>query len=310
MAPPAIEFRNVSKIYRRRLAGQEISALQDVSFEVLPGEVCAFLGPNGAGKTTSISMLMGFFYQNAGEIRVLGYEPGDVRAKQQVGFLPENFAFYKYLNAEKLLRFHMALSGIAVSTGGALIQDLLHKVQLEPYRQLKIAKYSRGMVQRLGIAQALISDPQLLVLDEPTSGLDPAGRKEVRDLISSLKSAGKTIFLSSHILSEVEQICDRVIIIDRGRLVRSGTTDELLGSGDRVEIVANQLSNELGLYLAERGAYIERNPHSVKIVVPSAQKRELAETLWNAGCDVISINPVRSSLEELFLKLVGGGEPS
>ncbi|MFY9802517.1 MAG: ABC transporter ATP-binding protein [Candidatus Acidiferrales bacterium] len=307
MAPPAIEFQNVTKIYRRILAGQEISALQDVSFEVVPGEVCAFLGPNGAGKTTSISMLMGFFYQNAGTIRVLGYEPGDVRAKQHVGFLPENFAFYKYLNAEKLLRFHMALSGISRTTGDGLIQDLLHKVQLDSYRRLKIGKYSRGMVQRLGIAQALISDPQLLVLDEPTSGLDPAGRKEVRDLISSLKSAGKTIFLSSHILSEVEQICDRVIIIDRGRLVRAGTTDELLGSGDRAEIIVNELSNELGVRLAEGGAYIERNPHTVKIVVVTAQKREVAELLWSAGCDVVSINPVRSSLEELFLKLVAGG---
>lgn len=308
MAPPAIEFHGVTKTYRRLLAGQEISALQDVSFEVLPGEVCAFLGPNGAGKTTSISMLMGFFYQNAGEIRVLGYEPGDVRAKQQVGFLPENFAFYKYLNAEKLLRFHMALSGIAPATGGPLIQDLLHKVQLESYRHLKIGKYSRGMVQRLGIAQSLISDPQLLVLDEPTSGLDPAGRKEVRDLISSLKAAGKTIFLSSHILSEVEQICDRVIIIDRGRLVRSGTTDELLGSGDRVEILANELSDELGLHFAERGAVIDRGPRFVKIVVNVTQKREVAEALWASGCDVISIHPLRSSLEDLFLKLVGGGE--
>lgn len=308
MAPPAIEFRNVAKTYRRLLSGQEISALQDVSFEVLTGEVCAFLGPNGAGKTTSISMLMGFFYQNAGEIRVLGHEPGDVRAKQHVGFLPENFAFYKYLNAEKLLRFHMALSGIPRSPGDGLIHDLLHKVQLDSYRRLKIGKYSRGMVQRIGIAQALISDPQLLVLDEPTSGLDPAGRKEVRDLISSLKSAGKTIFLSSHILSEVEQICDRVIIIDRGRLVRTGTTDELLGSGDRVEIVVNQLSNELGVSLAERGAFIERGPRAVKLIVATTQKRELAEILWTAGCDVISINPVRSSLEELFLKLVGGGE--
>jgi ABC-2 type transport system ATP-binding protein len=308
--PPVIEFQNVTKTYHRRLGGQEIPALQDVSFEVLPGEVCAFLGPNGAGKTTSISMLMGFFYANSGEIRVLGYEPGDVRAKQHIGFLPENFAFYKYLNAEKLLRFHIGLSGIDPSGAERLIQDLLQKVQLNEFRRLKIAKYSRGMVQRLGIAQALISDPQLLVLDEPTSGLDPAGRKEVRDLISSLKSAGKTIFLSSHILSEVEQICDRVIIIDRGRLVRSGTMDELLGSGDRVEIVTDQLSNELGVSIAQRGALIERTPHNVKIVIDLAQKREIAEILWGAGCDVISITPLRSSLEDLFLNVVGGGGAS
>jgi ABC-2 type transport system ATP-binding protein len=308
--PPVIEFQNVTKTYHRRLGGQEISALQDVSFEVLPGEVCAFLGPNGAGKTTSISMLMGFFYANSGKIRVLGYEPGDVRAKQHIGFLPENFAFYKYLNAEALLRFHIGLSGIDFSGTEHLIQDLLQKVQLTEFRRLKIAKYSRGMVQRLGIAQALIGDPQLLVLDEPTSGLDPAGRKEVRDLISSLKSAGKTIFLSSHILSEVEQICDRVIIIGRGRLVRSGTMDELLGSGDRVEIVTDQLSDEMGVSMAQRGALIERGTHAVKIVIDVAQKREFAEILWGAGYDVISITPLRSSLEDLFLNVVGGGGAS
>jgi ABC-2 type transport system ATP-binding protein len=307
LANPAIEFRNVTKVYRRRLAGQEISALHDVSFDVFPGEVCAFLGPNGAGKTTSISILMGFLFADSGEIRVLGYAPGDVRAKQQIGFLPENFAFYKYLNAEKLLKFHFALSGGKPEDAEKLIRELLATVKLQGYENLKIAKYSRGMVQRLGIAQALLSNPQLIVLDEPTSGLDPAGRKEVRDLISSLKAAGKTVFLSSHILSEVEQICDRAIIIDRGQMVRAGTMDELLGSGDRVEILANQLPEQMEPVFLEWGAGIEREAHGVRIAIDTAHKRQVAETLWAAGCDVISITPMRSSLEELFLKLVGSG---
>jgi len=289
------------------LAGQEIPALLDVSFDVFAGEVCAFLGPNGAGKTTSISILMGFLFADSGEIRVLGYHPGDVRAKQQIGFLPENFAFYKYLNAEKLLKFHFALSGGKPEDADKLIRELLYTVKLQGYENLKIAKYSRGMVQRLGIAQALLSSPQLIVLDEPTSGLDPAGRKEVRDLISALKAAGKTVFLSSHILSEVEQICDRAIIIDRGKMVRSGTMDELLGSGDRVEILANQLPEQMEPPLLEWGAAIEREAQGVRIAIDTARKREVAEMLWAAGCDVISIAPMRSSLEELFLKLVGSG---
>src|SRR6266481_6423088 len=223
MTAPAIEFQNVEKVYRRRLMGQEVAALTGVSFEVSQGEVCAFLGPNGAGKTTSISLLMGFLYADSGQIRVLGFEPGDVRAKKQIGFVPENFAFYKHLNAVKLLRFHAALAGVSLGEMDARITDLLGKVKLTGYEKLKIGKYSRGMVQRLGIAQAMLGDPQLLIMDEPTSGLDPAGRKEVRDLIFSLKAEGKTIFLSSHILSAVEQICDKAIIINRGRLVREGT---------------------------------------------------------------------------------------
>ena len=308
MSGSAIEFREVTKVYRRPLRGQEIAALTNVSFEVAPGEVCAFLGPNGAGKTTSISIIMGFLFADSGEIRVLGFEPGDVRAKQQIGFLPENFAFYKYMKASKLLRFHSELAGIRPEKVDNLISDLLYKVKLQGYEELKIGKYSRGMVQRLGIAQALISDPQLIVLDEPTSGLDPAGRKEVRDTILSLKNAGKTIFLSSHILSEVEQICDRVIIIDRGRMVRSGTIQEMLGAGDRVEIVVDQLPEGLEAAVVETGATVERGAHGVHINAAVAQKRELAERLWAAGCDVISIIPMRSSLEELFLKVVGDGK--
>jgi ABC-2 type transport system ATP-binding protein len=280
-----------------------------VSFEVGAGEVCAFLGPNGAGKTTSINILMGFLFADWGEIRVLGHEPGDVRAKQKIGFVPENFAFYKHLNAEKLLRFHLALAGGDMSRADGVIRDLLFKVQLTGYEKLKIGKYSRGMMQRLGIAQALLSDPQLLVLDEPTSGLDPAGRKEVKDLIHAMKNEGKTIFLSSHILSEVEQICDRAVIINKGRLVRMGSLNELLGTGNLVEIVADQLPAEMEPVLAEWGATIDRGAHGVRITVAAARKRELAEKLWGAGCDVVSMVPMRSSLEDLYMKLVGSGEP-
>jgi ABC-2 type transport system ATP-binding protein len=307
MPTPAIEFADVTKDYQRRFGAARVPALSDVSFEVARGEVCAFLGPNGAGKTTSISILMGFIYADRGQTRVLGYAPGDIRAKERIGFLPENFAFYRYLNAEKLLHFHLRLSRRQRANAGSLIAELLAKVKLDSYKRLKIGKYSRGMVQRLGIAQALLGDPELLVLDEPTSGLDPAGRKEVRDLISALRAEGKTVFLSSHILSEVEQICDRVIIIDRGRLVRAGALQQMLAEGDRVEIIVDRLPADLETAVKQHGASVEREPNRVRIHVDAAQKRVLADMLTAGGCDVISLMPMKSSLEEIFLKLVGGG---
>jgi len=300
-----IEFRDVAKQYESWLRKERVAALSGVSFTVERGEVCAFLGPNGAGKTTSINLLMGFLFPDDGEIRVLSYPPGDVRAKRQIGFLPENFAFYKYMTGPKLLRFHLELAGRSGPTAAARIPELLEKVKLHEFQHLKIGKYSRGMMQRLGIAQALLDDPQVLILDEPTSGLDPAARKEVRELIAALKAEGKTIFLSSHILAEVEQMCDRVIIIDRGRLLRAGATQEMLGEGNRVEITADHLPEEMEQRLTELGALVERSPQHVRIVVDAAAKREIALALWHAGSDVIGIHPLKSSLEDFFLKLVG-----
>ena len=302
----AIEFSGVTKVYKRVFSDERIEALRDVSFAVAPGEVCAFLGPNGAGKTTSIGILMGFLFPNSGRVRVLDFEPGDIRAKEQIGFLPENFSFYRFLTGPKLLALHLTLSGRHVPDPFGLIAGLLAQVKLAGYEKLRIARYSRGMVQRLGIAQALIGDPQLLVFDEPTSGLDPAGRKEVLDLVHALKQAGKTIFLSSHILPEVEQICDRVVIIDRGRLVRAGRLDEILRAGGRVEIAVDQLSEDAAAAAAACGAEIHRDPQGIRLLVEAGRKRELIETLWAAGCDVLRVNPVKDTLEDVFLNLVGG----
>lgn len=303
----AIEFHRVSKTYRRFLGGMRVPALNDVSFQVMPGEVCAFLGPNGAGKTTSISILMGFIYADWGRIRVLDYEPGDVRAKTKIGFVPENFSFYKHLNAERLLRFHARIAGVPEDRTNVLIPELIARVKLNGYETLKIGRYSRGMVQRLGIAQSLLADPDLLVMDEPTSGLDPSGRKEVRDVILSLKASGKTIFLSSHLLAEVEQICDQVVIVNRGNVVRTGAMQQLLTTGDQVEILTNGINEEIQLLLQERAASVEALPSGVKILVAGAHKREIVEKLWAVGFDVLSLRPVKGSLEELYMTLVGGG---
>ena len=303
MPAAVIEFQHVSKVYKRLFSEESLAALSDVSFETAPGQVCAFLGPNGAGKTTSISMLMGFFFPSAGEIRVFGHPPGDIRAKEQIGFLPENFAFHKFLTAPKLLRFHLQLGGKSPSQAGNLIPELLAKVKLNGYEKLKIGKYSRGMVQRLGIAQALLCNPQLVVLDEPTSGLDPAGRREVLQLLEQLKTEGKTIFLSSHILPEVEQIADHVIIINRGKMVRSGRLKDLLATGGQVEIIADRVPEEMVQGLL-RGVTMEPGPQGIRVLVEVARKREVVESLWAAGCDVVAMTPLRSTLEELFLKEV------
>jgi ABC-2 type transport system ATP-binding protein len=306
-----IEFHEVSKRYQRPFRRNYVRALSSVSFEVFAGEVCAFLGPNGAGKTTSISILMGFLSEDLGEVRVLGYPPGDVRAKKQIGFVPENFAFYKHMTGQRLLEFHRALAGPTPGATLPTIGEMLMRVKLEAFWDLSIGKYSRGMVQRLGIAQALLDDPQLLVLDEPTSGLDPAGRKDVRDLILLLKAAGKTIFLSSHMLSEIEQICDRVIIINRGVLIRSGLFREMRGESSQVALVVDSLPEALEQELSADGAAIARTAGGVTVTVPAARKREIAERLWAAGCDVLRMNPLEASLEELFLQVLGpqGGAP-
>jgi ABC-2 type transport system ATP-binding protein len=306
MASPAIEFHRVTKLYQSRFSKERVAALSQVSFDVGAGEVCAFLGPNGAGKTTSINLLMGFLSANSGEIRVLGYQPGDVRAKQRIGFLPENFAFYKYLTARELLRFHLNLAGGQTHDFETLISASLAKVKLYDCEHLKIGKYSRGMMQRVGLAQALLGDPQLLILDEPTSGLDPAGRGDVLELLSALKIEGKTVFLSSHILPEVEQICDYVVVINRGQLVRVGRLGELLKDGGKVEIIVDKLDSDSERIAAERGATIERRPTDVRIVFEAVWKRDMAQMLWSSGCDILSMNPVRSTLQELFLELLHG----
>jgi len=306
--PPAIEFRHVTKYYHSRFSNDGVTALADVSFEVAAGEVCAFLGPNGAGKTTCINALMGFLFADSGDVSVLGYPPGDVRAKSRIGFVPENFAFHPFLTAPKLLRFHAALAGMDTAIAGRRIPELIAKVQLCGYEELRIGKYSRGMVQRLGIAQALLNDPQLLVLDEPTSGLDPAGRRDVREILLALQSLGKTVFLSSHNLRELEQFAGQVIIIDRGKLVREGPLAEFLGRGGRVAIHVDQLPEEMEGFLSEHGAAIERGPQGIRILADPALKREAVERLWAAGCDVTAMYPVKSSLEDLFLKVVSDAE--
>jgi ABC-2 type transport system ATP-binding protein len=296
MAAPVIELQDVTKVYRSPFSTQRVEALSHVSFVVEAGEICAFLGPNGAGKTTTINLLMGLHRADSGQIRVLGCPPDDVKARMRIGFLPESFAFYRYLTAAKLMHLHRTLAGNTAAA--ARVPELLAQVRLQSYGKLKIGKYSRGMLQRLGLAQALLGDPQLLILDEPTSGLDPAGRQEVLELLKSLRGEGRTVFLSSHILPEVEPICDRVVVLDRGRVVRTARLDELVVSGERVEILASWISPAVERLATALAAVVERASTGVRVVVDTAHRQEFTTALRSTGCEILSIMPARASAQE------------
>jgi ABC-2 type transport system ATP-binding protein len=304
--PVAIELDNVTVFYRSGLfRRQSTRALTGISLQVNAGEVCAFLGPNGAGKTTTINALMGFLFPASGTVRVLGYEPGDVRAKRDIGFLPENFAFHKYLTAEKVLRLHLALAGPEKASRDSIVAELLAKVKLDGHAKVRIGKFSRGMMQRVGLAQALLHDPSLFILDEPTSGLDPAGRREVRELILALKASGKTVFLSSHILSEIEQVADRVIIIDHGQVRIAGRMTDMLDRGSRAEFVVDHVPPETEAEIQTMGGSVTRFTGSAKVTVEKSLMQETAGKLWAAGCEISSMNVAKSTLEDVFLQLVG-----
>src|SRR5436305_340861 len=229
----ALQFDRVTKSYKSLLGKTEAIALSDFSLTVQPGEIFGFLGPNGAGKTTALHIAMGFVKASSGSGTMLGKAFGDAPTRKRIGFLPENIALYN-LPADKCVRFYGALNGVRDPGLRERTRALLGELGLEKDRARKVGKFSRGMLQRVGLAQALVNDPELLVLDEPTSALDPIARVEIRELLLRAKAASKTIFLSSHLLSEVENVCDRVAFVVKGQIARLGTVAELLEASGKV----------------------------------------------------------------------------
>jgi ABC-2 type transport system ATP-binding protein len=291
----ALEFDVISKEYRSFSGRRSIRALDGFSVQVEAGEIFGFLGPNGAGKSTAIHLAMGFMRPTGGKGRMLGEPFGHAATRRRVGFLAENVALY-HRPAEKLIRFYGALNGMDGPQLAKRTQEVLEIVGLREYAKRNIGKFSRGMLQRAGLAQALVNDPELLILDEPTSALDPLARVMVRELLLSARNNGKTIFLSSHLLSEVELVCDRVAVLHRGRLVRLGRTAHLLQSSERIEIVARGVdAGTFGGSIAQDGI--------VKFSVPASEQRLTLERVWNLGGEIVSVNPVRRSLEEVFLEV-------
>ena len=221
-APPALELTGVRKTYGRTVA------LHDLSLRVEPGEVFGFLGPNGAGKTTTVKILLGLVRPTSGQARIFGLPCSDPAARRLVGYLPETFRFQDWLTGRELLELHADLAELSAEARAWRVPEVLRRVGLSDYSHDRLRTYSKGMLQRIGLAQAIIHNPRVLLLDEPTSALDPIGRRDVRDLIRELSARGMSVFLNSHLLSEVEMVCDRVAIIDRGRVVHTGRLDDLV----------------------------------------------------------------------------------
>jgi ABC-2 type transport system ATP-binding protein len=302
---PAIEINDLTKDYevgfwRKR----KVRALDGLSLTVEPGQIFGFLGANGAGKTTTLKLLMRLIYPTAGNAKILGHDIGDTQMHARIGYLPENPYFYDYLTAREFLDYCAQLFGLDQNTRKQRTEELLTRVNLDTNswkRQLR--KFSKGMLQRVGLAQALVNDPEVVFLDEPMSGLDPAGRREVRDLIASLRTQGKTVFMCSHILSDIEVLCDSVAILKHGRLAHAGSIDELRArEANLIEIVATGAAAEnLKGHLAGK-AEVTANASGLRIQVEDEKEVDaVIAALRKSNGKLVSVQPLRQSLEDLFL---------
>jgi ABC-2 type transport system ATP-binding protein len=280
--------------------------LHGISFAVREGEIFGFLGPNGAGKTTTLKILMGLIRPSAGAASILGHDVGETSFRRHVGFLPENPYFYDFLTGREILGFYARLSGVPQPRLRSRVEALLAWVGLTPAADARLRTYSKGMLQRVGLAQALVHDPSVIFLDEPMSGLDPIGRKEVRDLILRLRSEGKTVFMSTHILSDVEMVCDRVAIIVRGRIRFEGATHECLVGGEpEADVVLARLSPEVAASLEEEfRARLRGVDERIELRVAEKLVNPLLHAAIAAGAEVVSVIPHRTSLESIFLSAV------
>lgn len=304
--PPVISVENLTKRYRN-VHGADKAALCGLTLDVPAGEIYGFLGPNGAGKTTTIKLLLGLIAPTAGGGTVLGHPLGSVEARRRLGFLPESPYFYEYLRGEELLHYYGRLFGLADRVRRERVERLLRLVGLWDSRRLLVRKYSRGMLQRLGLAQALINDPDLVILDEPAGGLDPLGRREMRDALLSLRDQGKTVFLSSHILAEVETVCDRVAILHKGTLLAVGRIGDLLAESREMELTVHGVNGALTRRLQSiPGVSIRQGPDATMVVLPDQQHVYRAiDLVRELGGQMVSLGAKRERLEDLFVKLVG-----
>jgi ABC-2 type transport system ATP-binding protein len=274
---PAVEIKNLVKDFRTSFRKQMLRAVDGVSIRIMPGEVYGLIGPNGSGKSTTMKALLGLVAPTAGQCAIFGKDSLKVDSRNDVGFLPENPYFYKHLSGAETLRFYGKLCGLKGKVLDERVSELLALVDLEGARDRRLGGYSKGMLQRIGLAQALVQEPRLVILDEPTAGVDPIGSRQIRDLILKLKERGITVFLCSHLLEQVQEVCDHVGIIFRGKMVKEGKLDELIAIEDQTEIVVKDATPEL---LAEITALIEKS----------------------AGSTLLRTGKPRTTLERLFLR--------
>jgi ABC-2 type transport system ATP-binding protein len=298
---PAIDVRHLVKRYG------EVTALEDLSLCVSRGEIFGFLGPNGAGKTTAVKMLVGLSHCNDGEGNVLGRPLGDRAARRRFGYLPELFRYQEWLSAREVLALHAKLAGLSRAPGAREITRVLDLVGLAARAHHRVGTFSKGMQQRLGLAVALLGEPELVFLDEPTSALDPIGRHEVREILRKLKARGATVFLNSHLLSEVELVCDRVAIVNRGRVVASGPISQIVGAGHAVRVRASADGTPLESLLARFGPVVVE-PDGVRVDgVAHEDIPEIVAALVAANARIYAIQPLGVSLEERFIQMTEGG---
>jgi len=309
----AIEVNELTKIYQGGKNKVEVTALNNFSLSVSKGEIFGLLGPNGAGKTTLIKTLLGVVFPTTGSAKVLGSDISNYKIKNRVGFLPENHRFPNYLTAEQTLKYFSQLGGNESNNIDKRIDELLSLVRMSKWKKTKVSKYSKGMMQRLGLAQAMMNNPELIFLDEPTDGVDPIGRKEIRDILIDLKNNGTTIFLNSHLLSEVELISDRVAIMDSGKLLKLGSVEELTTSKEAYIIeTTSPIENDFVNAKYANGDTSFENitvklESSTKLSVNVKDNLELnivIDSLRKNGTNIKTISIQKNSLEELFVSLI------
>jgi len=297
----ALEIKNLKKTFKSNFLIKQYHVLKDITLSVEKGEVYGFLGPNGAGKTTTIKCILGLIFPDAGEITLLGQPANTSESKKKLGFLPEQPYFYDYLTPVELLTFTGMLFGIPKQQLAKKTQELIRLVGLEGKENIKLRKFSKGMVQRIGLAQTLVHDPELLILDEPFSGLDPIGRKELRDIIFSLKEAGKTIFFSSHILQDMELMVDRVGIILAGTTRKEGKLSDLISlSVHDYEIAFTGLSEQL--LKDNHLAYTPRDKDYIVRADTQQESNRIIGIINRGGGNILSVTPSKMTLEDIFLK--------
>jgi len=305
---PVIETEKLSKVYESGMfGGQDVHALQDMDLSINQGEIFAYLGPNGSGKTTTIKMLLGLIFPTSGSIKLLGRtDIASPEIKRKIGYLPEGAYYPEFLKGEEILRFYGHLYGLSGADLAKRIDRVLEVVSMNFARSRMLRGYSKGMRQRIGLAQALLSDPDILILDEPTTGLDPLARKEMRDILANLRDEGKTLMISSHELQEVELISDRVGIIYQGVMQVQGTLDELLVDRD-ISIEVGRVEESVEAKLSEAGLAVDDSAADRSLVrVPSTMSIYDAVALCKENdISIISIAPRRETLEELFVRTVG-----
>jgi ABC-2 type transport system ATP-binding protein len=298
----AIEILDLEKSYQVGFWRKRAKvALRPLRLTIEEGEVFGFLGPNGAGKTTTLKLLMGLVFPTAGTARILGRDLDDPQVKSQIGFLPEQPYFYDHLTARELLNYYGQLSGVPAKGRRARVEQMLDRVGLSDSAGVQLRKFSKGMLQRVGLAQAILHDPKLVFLDEPMSGLDPMGRREVRDMIQQLRHEGKTVFFSTHILSDAEALCDRVGVIHQGELRGVGAIAELTSQTQgRIEIIF--YAPRVPAALTQLGAEARVSGNIVNAVLPEEQQDAALEVLRRERLKLISLTPVRRSLEEYYIQ--------